>query len=80
MRFYFQLLIQTLWEMFIVFCLILQLKLRLIFWRQTTETILFDSFLKDKNTQIFLEYYFPEIYRNFVYLLKDSLSPKENES
>jgi hypothetical protein len=80
MKNYFKILIQTVWEMFIVFCLIVQFKIRLIFWKPTTETILFDSFLKDETSSLFIEYYFPVLYRKFIYLLKETLSCQENES
>jgi hypothetical protein len=79
MKNYFRILIKTLWEMFITFCLIVQFKIRLIFWQPTTETILFDSFLKDETYQLFIEYYFPVLYQKFIYLLKETLTCNGNE-
>lgn len=80
MKTFFKLFLAENWQMFLTFCVILNFKIRLLFWKETTETVLFDSFLKEETTQLFVEYYFPVLYKQFVYLQDFSLTCKDNES
>jgi hypothetical protein len=76
---YFKQVLETVYKLILVFFFIIQFKIRLIFWQQITETILFESFLKDENSQIFIANYFPNLYIRFNYLYSLSLTNSENE-
>jgi hypothetical protein len=77
---YFKVLLETIGHFIILFYEIVKYKIKLILWEQPTEAILFTSFLKYEQTQIFIEYYFPKLFQKFIYLLKETLSCKGNES
>lgn len=76
---YFKQVLETVYKIFLIFFFIIQFKIRLIFWQQITETVLFESFLKDENSRLFIQNYFPTLFIRFNYLYSLSLSNSENE-
>jgi hypothetical protein len=77
---YFKLLLEAIIKLTSLFYAIVEYKIKLIFWQQSTEAILFTSFLRYEETQIFIQFYFPKLFQKFIYLAKSSLTCSENES
>lgn len=78
MKNFFILTCLTVWDLIVAFVVISQYKIRLILWNDTTKALLFNSFLKDEVSQVFIQIYFPVLYEEFIYLQKFSLTLKEN--
>jgi hypothetical protein len=74
MRVYFRVWVEILQEMFTLFYVLVNFKFKLTFWKQTTETLLFESFIKDEHSRLFIECYFPKLYKKFIYLHNFSLT------
>lgn len=75
---YFRQLLDIILRLLKLFCEIVYFKMSLILRRQRTETILFQGFLQNEITRIFIENYFPKLYQKFLALHDFSLECNRN--